>query len=291
MTIALSRAAPQVGRPEPSRSEAHLVLGMPQLGLHGLSETWLLKELGHRHWMLLAERAGRPVPEFKDAAGDTVYAAFCASSIQDASLSGFREHDRLLVSSEIARVSRTQFASTHRLSRGGTPMGRIALSSVFVKRRSPGENRSIARVAVEGFPETGAAGSARITDLASRMRADAWTEHFGFSREDAGTLGRVVFHPCPSQDFNGAGFLYFPSFQSFTDRAEWAVFGEALPRLATVARDVIYHANIEVGERLAVQVLATRTSPARFAHWCRICRDPDGARLADVFTERELLVP
>ena len=42
------------------------VLGMPHLCLGGLSETWLLRECGHRHWFLLAQATGRTVPNFRD---------------------------------------------------------------------------------------------------------------------------------------------------------------------------------------------------------------------------------
>ena len=59
-----------------------VVLGMPHLCLGGLSETWLLKECGHRHWLLLAHAARRAVPDFRYAGGDPVYAAFVAVTVQ-----------------------------------------------------------------------------------------------------------------------------------------------------------------------------------------------------------------
>jgi probable biosynthetic protein (TIGR04099 family) len=60
--------------------------GMPQLALNGLSENWLLKECGHRHWEALAVDAGHAVPEFIDDAGNKAYAAFTAVRLRDASL-------------------------------------------------------------------------------------------------------------------------------------------------------------------------------------------------------------
>ena len=50
-----------------------VVLGMPHLCMTGLSETWLLKECGHRHWLLLAEAAGLAAPDFRDPAGDPIF--------------------------------------------------------------------------------------------------------------------------------------------------------------------------------------------------------------------------
>jgi hypothetical protein len=42
------------GPAPPTVLASAVVLGMPHLSLNGLSETWVLKECGHRHWFLLA---------------------------------------------------------------------------------------------------------------------------------------------------------------------------------------------------------------------------------------------
>ncbi|RXF72734.1 hypothetical protein EK403_13825, partial [Hansschlegelia zhihuaiae] len=80
---------------------------MPELCLGGLSETWLLKACGDLHWRLIADRAGRDVPEFRDADGRKAYAAFCALRSASLRLDAFDEHDVLELDSEIAAVSRT----------------------------------------------------------------------------------------------------------------------------------------------------------------------------------------
>src|ERR1700722_768337 len=72
-----------------------VVLGMPHLCMIGLSETWLLKECGHRHWFLLAEAAGLAAPDFRDPAGDPIYAAFLSVAVRDAAFDTVREHERL----------------------------------------------------------------------------------------------------------------------------------------------------------------------------------------------------
>ena len=52
--------------------------GMPQLSYGGLSENWLLKECGDRHWWNLAGQLGFANPNFHDALGNRLYAAFTA---------------------------------------------------------------------------------------------------------------------------------------------------------------------------------------------------------------------
>lgn len=271
----------------PSVREGIICLGMPQLALAGLSETWLLKDLGDRHWRLIAEVAGLDDPDFRDVDGAPVYPAFCGTSIEGARFDSVREHDTLVISSDLARVSATQWASRHRLACRGAPVGTVTLSSVFVRRKGPGQNRALARVAPEllaRFPLR--RGFAPITAIASSVRSGTWRSHFGFSQASATRRGRAVFNPCPAQDFNGAGFLYFPSFPAFVDRTEWTLFGHTA--VTTTARDVVYHANIDVGETVAVEVYATRAAHGAFAHWCSLTSG-DGRRLADVFTCKRIV--
>src|ERR1700689_2562668 len=90
-----------------------IVLGMPHLCMTGLSETWLLKECGHRHWLLLAEAAGLAAPDFRDPDGAPIYAAFLSVSVRDGAFDRVAEHDRLVFSSRLARISRTRFMSVH----------------------------------------------------------------------------------------------------------------------------------------------------------------------------------
>ena len=263
-----------------------LVLGMPHLSLGGLSETWLLKELGHRHWQLLARMCGRAVPDFRDAEGEPVYAAFCAVSVSEAAFGSLREHDELVISSELARISRTQFASRHELSCRGRTVGTIELSSVFVRRGQAGRNRSIARVALDFFPPVEpSSGFGAAAEMAARMRGGEWVEHFGFNREDEQAGTSLIINPCPSQDFNGADFLYFTSFQAFVDRTEWELLAPRQP-LSTTARDIVYYGNVEIGDRVTVEMKAHRSAESSLSHWCRLRREIDGALLADVFTRR-----
>ncbi len=261
--------------------------GMPHLTACGLSETWLLKELGHRHWQLIAQASGLERPMFRDRAGYTVYAAFCGVAIRDACFDALREHDDLLIASDIARVSRTQFGSRHRLSRDGRALGVVEMLSVFVKRTAPGQNRSIVRVAVEGLGQMPLL--PEFTDLAARvslLRRGDWTEHFGFRAYDAGVSEATTILPCPSQDFNGAGLLYFSSLQAAVDRVEWASFGVRHPVMTTTARDIVYYGNVDIGCPIVVALCGARQTADRLDHWYRITAASSGRMLADVFSTR-----
>jgi probable biosynthetic protein (TIGR04099 family) len=266
-----------------------IVLGMPHLCLGGLSETWLLRECGHRHWFLLAHVTGRAVPDFRDEEGDPVYAAFIAVTVREARFDAAREHDMLEFRSRLTRISRTRFMSVHEIAVRGRVLGEVVMTSLFVKRMEVGRNRSIARVEVPGLPPV--VSSREFADYeatVAALRRDSWTEHFGFTRAGAPVLELLVIDPCPAQDFNGADFLYFSSFQAFVDRAEWAFFRPLDPRATTRRRDIVYHGNIEPGDRVVVVLRGCRCDAGGVDHWCRVERESDAMPIADVFTLRRL---
>jgi probable biosynthetic protein (TIGR04099 family) len=263
-----------------------VVLGMPHLCMMGLAETWLLKECGHRHWFLLARAAGLGVPDFRDQAGEPIYAAFLAASVRNAAFDTVREHDRLVFSSRLARISRTQFMSVHRCTVAGRAIGEIALTSAFVRRVQKGKNHSVARTEVHGLPALRP--DPRAAACAAEAAAFRWHAHLDFARDKADVIDRFVVDPCPGQDFNGADFLYFASFQAFVDRAEWAFFRPQAPFPTTRRRDLIYRGNIDPGERVVASLLQFRRDARGLAHWYRLEREQDGATIAETFTLRGL---
>ena len=274
---------PSTASAVPSWRDGIIRLGMPQLALGGLSENWLLKELGDRHWRLIAEAVGLDDPDFRDMDGAPIYPAFCGTSIEGASFDQLGEHDDLIISSELARVSHTQFVSSHRLQSRGAAVGTVSLSSVFVKRSRAGHNGALARVAPEILSRLPIErGVAEITTLASAVRTGVWNSHFGFTPELAESRLWATFQPCPTQDFNGAGFLYFPSFSAFVDRAEWTALG---PTGLVTARDVIYLGNVDPGEEIHITARGISFTEDEVSHWCSVTAADDRI-LAEVFTRK-----
>ncbi len=284
--------------------DAVVVLGMPHLSATGLSESWLLKELGHRHWQALAHAAGGGrsdgAPDFRDTDGAPVYAAFCALSIEAGRFEEARENDPLLIRSTLSRLSRTQTASRHRLSVDGRKMGVVTLVSTFVRRTgASGGNHAVARVAVPGLPELAAgvaAGSAAdpartLAERAAAFRRGRGPERLGLGVRTASPVTTLTATPCPGLDFNGAGFLYFATFVALADRTEWQAFPPQALHATTTAREVYFYGNADPGEPLAIHLTAARTAPGGLVHHCRVERAETGAALADIFTTRRVAAP
>lgn len=277
-----NRSAPHV--PE---EQADIRLGMPHLSGCGLSETWLLKELGHRHWLMLAMAAGMDAPDFRDDEGRPVYAAFRAIRLANARLELGRENARLAIRSTLCRVSRTQLASHHELRIDNRPAGEVEMVSAFVRRTGAG-NHSVARVALDGLRPVAPSPSDLVASAAT-LGAKRLAFHLGIDLSNTTSgIAAFEFEPCPSHDFNGAGFLYFPSFIAFVDRAEWQ-----LDRRSTipVRRDAFYRSNVDPGVAIRVILLADRLETQ--TRWWRLERTDERVVLADVFTQgvRDATVP
>ncbi len=283
--------------PRDAGSDA-VTLGMPQLSRNGLSENWLLKEAGHRHWLMLADALGLPVPAFRDRDGATLYATFTGlrlgGGISGGALDRVAEHDRLRFAGRIARVSRTQYQSVQTITVEGRPVATLTLLSIFLRRADAGDNRSVLRALPHPCPPmlADAGSDTSLAPLCQRFRRQDWREHRGFHRADRQELASVAIDPCPHGDFNGAGFLYFASFQSILDRAEWALFRDVSANAVTTDRDLFYHGNINPGDRLTVRLCGERRDGASsLSHWFEIRRDSDDARIADGFTTKRVVPP
>src|SRR5262249_24290428 len=129
-----------------------IVVGMPHLAFGGLSENWLWKECGHRHWVALANRFGLAQPDFRDARGNRLYAAFTAVRLRDGNLSRVAEGAALVINSSIARVSQTQHVSEHHVTSAGQNVSQVMMASAFVRRTLNGSNRHVERAVTNAAP-------------------------------------------------------------------------------------------------------------------------------------------
>lgn len=114
-------------------------LAMPQMALGGLSETFLLKELGDLHWSLLAKAFGTPTEAFLDSEGNRLYATFARVRWWSTHpLSSFEEGDELEVSSTLHRAGNRLFVSKVVATTSRGAKLQATLLSTFAKRNASG---------------------------------------------------------------------------------------------------------------------------------------------------------
>lgn len=250
--IAADIAAPAGGAALPARweSRARWRLGMPQLDACGLSEHWLQKTCGDRHWQALARLCGRAPQHWLDAHGRRAYAAFAYLRLSQARLRQVDEGRNLHIASATAAIGRAQAWSRHRLACEGQRIGCLDLLSVFVGRQDS-SNRSVRRVDLRADD---APPSDQAATLLARAKALRMTTTHARPDGDAPTL---VVKPCPRSDFNGAGLLYFASFTAMADRALWQ-WGMLSQRDAVLDRECVFLGNTDPGAELSVALVDHR---------------------------------
>ncbi len=260
--------------------EPHVLLGMPHLNAHGLSETWLMKELGHRHWLLLALRFGMENADFRTPDGGKAYASICATSLRDARLGIAAADDVLTIRSSLVRISRTQWSSRHRLSIRDMAIGEVELVSAFVHRMIEGDNRSLARVGHWDAPVE-VSGKSELAAFAASFRRGTASGHLGMSPPSGPEPLSYRFQPSLREEFNGAGLFYFAEFQAIANRAFETRFPEA--GHAFSRRDVFFTGNIVPGEIVTVHIGSTRQMDS-LRYTCKLVRE-DGEGIAFIFIE------
>lgn len=231
--------------------DPHILLGMPHLNGSGLSETWLMKELGHRHWLMLARHLGIDNADFRTAEGEEAYAAICATSLAAARFDTVCANDILTIHSRLSAVSRTQTSTRHELSVYGRSVGTVELISTFVHRRIKGNNHSIARVTLRGAQAQRFEFSP-LAQNAADIRNGRLGTHFGFPVFANEALRTFKFYPSTSQEFNGAGLFYFAEYQALVDRALENWFPGRGP---VVQREVYFLGNIEKNESVFFELI------------------------------------
>ncbi|WP_165769616.1 Pnap_2097 family protein [Arboricoccus pini] len=264
--------------PLPARYAAPsvVVVGMPELAPAGLAETWLLKYCGHRHWLMLAAAFGQLEPAFQNSRGQRLYPSFVSLRLADLCLEAVREGARLIFEGELSRLSATRFASRQRVSCDGRVIASIEMISVFIHRHEEGCNERVARDLPAGC-QCALAPLEALPDLARR-------HHTAREQAMSEVSQRFTIEPCPLTDFNGAGFLYFASFQAFLERADWHWWHELDQRL--VMREIHYFGNVGPAVPLAIELLALEPTSAGRIATCAVRRLSDDAILAIARTEK-----
>ena len=280
MTIAVLDAQPQTPSARALMERAldpYILLGMPHLTPAGLSETWLMKELGHRHWLMLARHLGMDNADFRTADGREVYASICATSLTGAKLRLARANDVLAIRSSLYRISRAQYSSRHHLSIGGRDIADVELISAFVRRNIEGDNRSLVRVE-HARSKGDMLATSELAATAAALRRGTAETHLGMAPAVGRHLKSFRFKPSTTEEFNGAGLFYFAEFQAVMTRALEAWFPKQ--RLEVLRRDVFLKGNIRGEDAVILELSAVKPDDTGIA--CRLLRS-DGTEIAALF--------
>ena len=187
------------------------------------------------------------------------------SRLRGLSLSQVREFDDLQVTCRLSRVADAQLASRQDLRCNGRSVGCAEMLSSFMTRKTEGCNRTVERgkIVRTGDETTEEASKkSELREIFYLMRADSWTSHLGFFRDNRKALERFRVRPCPNNDFNGARFLYFANYQALVDRAEWEWFGQCF-RFFLPFLGICFITAISIWEKASASICRASAAPTK----------------------------
>ena len=315
-----SASAPAVAAPAAPR---RVRVGMPQLDAGGLSEGWLLREAGDRHWEAITRRLDVATDQICSDAGERLYPTVVALRARyDAPLAAVRENQVIDLAAEVVPCGR---ACAHGRAVATVDIGTgpaaartrfsVELLTSFAARTAAGGLRTtvpaphlarrwgpvgfepaiaaIARAARRGEPIAGADADADVFVGPVLENTDA-------------PLAEIDYEPSPYADYNGAGLLYFAAYVTIADTLErrmvrrlWLDGG--LPgagardwalATSTVRRDVFYYDNLPLGADLRAGLISFTRDRQGVTTRLRFSRAEAGAEgdarraMADVVTRR-----
>ena len=279
------------------------MVNMPQMALTGLSESWLMKEIGDCHWHMLCENLGLKSNEIFDEFGNRLYATFVRIKFESrSSLKDFQENDQLDISGRIQRLGNSLYFGQVGLTSGEKSIS-CALATTFSTRESETDNTKLTK----GVPSTGdddvviavSEMPRHILDIVKLKKATIRTipvaDHSFDLTDD------VVFETSytlnPYTDINGVGLLYFAAYPLINDVCELVyfnhnrLFGEhwALSS-STMTRDIFYFANCNIDDTITYRLNSyTRIGGDQIALQSSLYRGSDNTLMAKIFTIKQLL--
>lgn len=283
------------------------VIHLPQTDATGLSENWLFKHCGERHWDYLCAAlgvSGVNSQAMRDDAGKRLYPTFVAIRGRYATpLSMVQMDQHFQTTVALTHFGRAFFHSTVTFGNEKTRF-ELEMLTTFVARNKDGLNdlhQSLpsANLVYNSRPSNSPPPLLKLSQ-ALRHREVKEYDFLGshFSPADPGLGLQMSFEPSPYTDYNGAGLLYFAAYPTIADTIERRLIGDhhlADPtrdwavQSSSIARDVFYYRNLDLGKNLVATLKRfDRVGETIILHTL-LMNEVDGAPLAEIITAKRLL--
>ena len=265
--------------------EERVEIGMPQMALSGLSEGWLLKNLGHLHWRLIADSLEMKPADISDGEGNRLYPTFTrVRFVSSQPLSAYREGENLLFTARLSRHGQSFMFSTVAVDGDSGRSISAELMSTFAHRGAGGGNAELLR----SQPASAHCRAAKLDEMPSFGLV--YQERRRDSRAAREVLARAAYDILPQHDINGVGLLYYAAYPLIADICQMRSRGEGpawAAETSTVERDICYFANADLTAGLE-WVLHRDEDGDGLSTDASIVRD-DGVVMASVTTRKAAL--
>lgn len=253
-----------------------LSVNMPQMAMAGLSESWLLKELGDMHWTMITSGLGSPSSALKDGGGNRLYATFTRIGYSlRKPLSAIGEDSDLDLTGTISRFGAGTFISDITL-RHELAAGEARLMSNF-SRRGEANNTSL----LKGQPTIPP--NCPIPDVPLPPFVSEYRDLR--AKTPAAPLFETEYDIIPFHDINGVGLLYFASYPIISDICSLRYSSEYSEQ-STVSRDIYYFANADIKDRIVFRIHKWEQSETLLDMETSLSRESDGVVMAYMLTKK-----
>lgn len=271
---AAEEVAPQPG--DTSMERRRFSVNMPHMAMGGLSESWLLKELGDMHWSMITSGLGSESASLKDGNGNRLYATFTRIRYSFGKpLSAIGENSSLDLQGTISRFGAGTFISDIVLGHEHAA-GEARLMSNF-SRRGETNNTSL----MKGQPTIPP--DCPIPEIPLPSFVLEYRERRA-TKPDA-ALFECEYDIIPFYDVNGVGLLYFAAYPIISDICSLR-YARDIAERSTISREIYYFANADIQDRLIFRVHKSEPSPSGLDIETSLSRKSDGLLMAYVVTSK-----
>lgn len=262
-------------------------IGMPQLSLSGLSENWLLKELGDFHWQLINQSmANKQSSVLINTNGNRIYPTFVRVHLAYRnSPSEFIENSHLAIAGDINRVGYNKVQGHFNCKNDNSLINVKMLTAFAVKTNS---NISLTTALPPCF---------------ENVKIDTGVNEFYKTYKNRKNTGNkkyetspysVLYRINPYRDINGVNLLYFASYPEINNMCECEVMNKFFPENNWAIhsylqeRDIYYYGNCDINDKLIYSLENMHMEKDYLLIESRLYRDSDKVCIAEMITRKKV---
>lgn len=285
---------PSINKATPTKvtNTESVEIRMPQMANRALSESWLLKYLGDKHWFLLSEGFNKKSSEFKDENGNRMYATFVRINFSTSPLISFRENENIIFKSKIEGFGNHTFISNIKGKSSVNEINATLLTSFSTREND--NNNEISKSNLELIEtKIGQLSKTPIHLNDYRLLRKGLLEEISSSYGNFPITDNIIFscvyEANPYYDINGVGLLYFAAYPIISDSCSLKYFNDTRAlSYQTVYRDIFYFANCNPTDKIIFQLNFIDQNENIIRTLTSLYRQSDNKLLAKILTVKEI---
>lgn len=271
-------------------------VNMPQMALGGLSESWLLKEMGDFHWFQLCEGLNTKSFDLTDQTGERLYATFVRIKHESKdSLAAFQENEKVEMGGSMTRFGSSMYFSKNAIFNDNKRIDFNMMTTFSSRGR---DNSKLTKGKPNSRIQNDIIELNDMPDFGQKYRMIR--KQVDHSLQLSGVNFKMIEHSIfefdydinPYHDINGVNLLYFAAYPIISDFCEFNYIKKEkdFSRTNTIARDVFYFSNCNIDDNILYKLNEFELLENNRAKiQSTLIRKSDNKTLAKIFTIKEIV--